>query len=79
MTTAKSRGHILRIAVPGKAKRNGRMRRTAVSVVEAADEEVSPLGNVTSPCDSAGVGTKVVRMAEGRIVRDAGKDDEPDK
>lgn len=79
MTTTKSRGHILRIAIPGKAERNGGMSRTAVCVVGAADEEVSPLGNVTSPCDSAGVGTKVVRMAKGRIVRDAWKDDEPDK
>lgn len=79
MTTTKSRGHIPRIAVPGKAERNGGMRTTAVFIVGAADEEVSPLGNVTGPCDSAGVGTKIVRVAKGRIVRDAGKDDEPNK
>lgn len=79
MATTKSRRHILRIAVPGKAERNGGMRRTAVSVVGATDEEVGPLGNVTGPCDAAGVGTKVVGMAEWRIIRDAGKDDEPDK
>lgn len=79
MATTKSRRHIPCIAVPGKAERNSGMRRTAVSIVGAADEEVSPLGNVTGPCDASGVGTKVVRMAEGRIIRDAGQDDEPDK
>lgn len=79
MATTKSRRHILRIAVPGKAERNGGMRTAAVSVVGAADEEVGPLGNVTSSCDASGVGTKIVRMAEGRVVRDAGQDDEPDK
>lgn len=71
MATTESRRHILRIAVPGKAERNGWVRITTVLIVEAADEEVGPLGNVAGACDAAGVGTKVVGVAEGCVVRDA--------
>lgn len=55
------------------------MRRTTVCVAGAANEPVGPLRNVASSCDAAGVGTKVVSMAEGRVICDAGEDDEPDK
>lgn len=79
MATTEPRRHVLRIAGPGKAERNGWMRRTTVVVVQAADEEVGPLGNVAGACDAAGVGAKIVCVAEGRVVRDAGEDDEPDK
>jgi hypothetical protein len=55
------------------------MRMATVSIIGAANEEVSPLRNVTGSCDAAGVGTKIVRMAERRIVRDTGQNYEPDK
>lgn len=79
MASTKSSWYVLRITVPGKAKRDGGMGISAVVVVEAADEEVCPLGDASGACDAAGVGAKEVGLVKGSRTRDAGKDEEPDE
>lgn len=79
MASTKSRWHVLRIAVPGKPKGDGGVGISAIVIVEATDEEVCPLGDVSGAGDAAGVSAKVICLSEGRIMRDAGEDDEPDE
>lgn len=79
MASAKSRWHVLRIAVPGKPEGDGGVSISAIVIVEATDEEICPLRDVTGAGDAAGVGAKIVCLSEGGIMRDAGEDDEPDE
>jgi hypothetical protein len=74
MATTKSWRHILRVAIPGGAERNGGVGIAAVLVVEAAYEEICPLRDVLGACDAAGVGAEVVGLSEGRRIGDAGED-----
>lgn len=79
MASTKSRWHVLRIAVPGKPEGDGGVGISAIVIVEATDEEVCPLGDISGAGDAAGVGAEVVCLSEGSIMRDAGEDDEPDE
>lgn len=79
MASTKSRWHILCIAVPGKPERYSGVSISAIVIVEATDEEVCPLGDVSGAGDATGVGAKVVGLSEGSIMRDTGEDDEPDE
>lgn len=79
MASTKSRWHVLRIAVPGKPEGDGGVSISAIVIVEATDEEVCPLGDVSGAGDATGVGAKIVCLSERSIMRDAREDDEPDE
>lgn len=76
MTTNQFRGDIGCVARPGVAERQGGIRRTAVRVALAADEEVRPLGDRPGAGDAVCRRAKEVCVREGAGGGEAGEDDE---
>ena len=72
-------GNILRISIPGLAKRRRGPRLAAVGILLAAHVKVSPAGDIAGAGDAAGVGLEEVGLVEGRAVGDAGEDEEEEE